>query len=212
MSRAEGRKSRPRLSTGTVVATVALFFALGGTAWAAHHYLITSTKQIKPSVLNSLKGKAGPVGPTGLQGIQGIQGAQGPSADPFVVTGLAQNSLSPASGGIGPIPVNLDCFDVGGDPVAVLQSGASSGTWAVDYDYRQSGVNGAGTSDMDNGSLSSGLNLASEEATGDEATGIAVLSTTTGTTTTTETVDFSLGSTGVSGGTCSMTAQVVFGT
>jgi hypothetical protein len=38
------------------VALVALFVALGGTAVAARHYLITSTSQIKPSVLKLLRG------------------------------------------------------------------------------------------------------------------------------------------------------------
>ncbi len=48
---------RPSLST--IISSLALFFALGGTAIAAQHYLITSTSQIKPSVLAKLKGKAG---------------------------------------------------------------------------------------------------------------------------------------------------------
>jgi hypothetical protein len=62
---------------------VALFFALGGSAIAAKHYLITSTKQIKPSVLKSLKGNvghagpAGPVGPTGPAGATGATGKEG---------------------------------------------------------------------------------------------------------------------------------------
>ena len=59
---------------------VALFFALGGTAIAARHYLITSTRQIKPSVLKALKGNrvsTGPQGPQGLQGLAGTPGAAG---------------------------------------------------------------------------------------------------------------------------------------
>ena len=39
------------------MATLALIFAMSGGAYAASHYLITSTKQIKPSVLGHLKGK-----------------------------------------------------------------------------------------------------------------------------------------------------------
>ena len=38
---------------------LALFFALGGSAIAAKTFLITSTSQIKPSVLAKLKGKNG---------------------------------------------------------------------------------------------------------------------------------------------------------
>jgi hypothetical protein len=60
------------------VALLALFISLGGSAIAARHYLITRTSQIKPSVLNSLRGKAGPRGPTGAQGPAGAQGLAGP--------------------------------------------------------------------------------------------------------------------------------------
>jgi hypothetical protein len=61
-----------------IIAIVALFFALAGSAVAAQHYIITSTKQIKPTVLHQLKGNSGPAGPQGAQGAQGVQGPQGP--------------------------------------------------------------------------------------------------------------------------------------
>jgi Collagen triple helix repeat (20 copies) len=67
-----------RPSTSTVIASIALFFALGGSALAAHHYLITSAGQIKPSVLKTLKGTVGPAGSQGPQGLPGSQGSQGP--------------------------------------------------------------------------------------------------------------------------------------
>jgi len=54
-----------------VIALLALFFALGGAAVAAKHYLITSTSQIKPSVLKSLRGKTGAAGKVGPQGLTG---------------------------------------------------------------------------------------------------------------------------------------------
>jgi hypothetical protein len=69
---------RRRLTYANVAATLALFFAMTGGALAASHYLITSTKQIKPSVLSALKGKAGPAGPAGPAGTLGAQGSQGP--------------------------------------------------------------------------------------------------------------------------------------
>ena len=66
-------------SPSMAIAIAALFFALGGGAAAAiqSHYLITSTKQIKPSVLKQLKGARGPRGATGATGSQGAQGLKG---------------------------------------------------------------------------------------------------------------------------------------
>jgi hypothetical protein len=76
-----------RPSLGGLMAFLALLIALGGSATAASHYLITSTSQIKPSVLKKLEGRAGTNGAPGspgtpgvpgVPGVQGVQGAQGP--------------------------------------------------------------------------------------------------------------------------------------
>src|ERR1700752_1864294 len=69
---------RRRINRATVIATVALVFAMSGGAYAAGHFLITSTKQIKPSVLAKLKGKTGPAGAKGANGASGAPGPQGP--------------------------------------------------------------------------------------------------------------------------------------
>lgn len=66
-----------RPSLPTVLGLLALFFALGGTAIAAKHYIITSTSQIKPSVLKQLRGTPGPAGANGANGAIGAQGAPG---------------------------------------------------------------------------------------------------------------------------------------
>ncbi len=74
-----------RVSPAGMIATLALIFAMSGGAYAASKYVITSTKQIKPSVLKSLQGKTGPAGapgsagPAGAQGAQGAQGPAGPA-------------------------------------------------------------------------------------------------------------------------------------
>ncbi len=60
-----------------LVALLALFIAMGGSAVAAHHYLLSSTKQISPTVLKKLKGRAGPAGPKGLIGLTGPAGSAG---------------------------------------------------------------------------------------------------------------------------------------
>ncbi len=64
-------------SPATVIASLALVFAMAGGAYAAGRYVVTSTKQIKPSVLAQLKGKAGANGANGTQGPAGPQGAAG---------------------------------------------------------------------------------------------------------------------------------------
>lgn len=62
---------RRHLSYANVVATMALVFALAGSAFAAKHYLITSTREISPNVLKKLRGKTGPAGPQGQGGKEG---------------------------------------------------------------------------------------------------------------------------------------------
>jgi hypothetical protein len=84
---------RRHLTYANVVATLALFLAMGGSAIAASHYLITSPRQIKPGAiaLGNLSAKAqrslrgaggragsvGPAGPTGSAGPAGTAGAAG---------------------------------------------------------------------------------------------------------------------------------------
>jgi hypothetical protein len=70
---------RKHLTYANVVATLALVFAMSGSAIAAKHYLITSTSQISPKVLKKLKaaGRTGKRGPSGSQGVTGAQGAAG---------------------------------------------------------------------------------------------------------------------------------------
>jgi len=95
-----------RPSPAMVVACLALFVASTGTSIAARHYLITSTKQIKPSVLTMLKGAKGPkgtigatgtTGAIGAPGAAGAAGAQGPSG---VVTIAAFNGAGGNGGTI----------------------------------------------------------------------------------------------------------------
>ena len=66
--------------SATVIASLALLFAMSGGALAANHYLINSTKQINPHVLKKLRGagKTGHTGPRGAIGATGSRGATGP--------------------------------------------------------------------------------------------------------------------------------------
>lgn len=74
---------RRRVRLSNLLAAGAIAVAIGGgTAFAATHYLISSTSQIKPSVLAKLSGATGPRGATGDTGATGGTGATGPQGAP----------------------------------------------------------------------------------------------------------------------------------
>jgi Collagen triple helix repeat (20 copies) len=73
---------RKRITFANVAMTLALVFAMGGGAYAAGKYVITSTKQISPKVLTALKGKKGANGVNGTQGPAGEKGAAGTNGTP----------------------------------------------------------------------------------------------------------------------------------
>ena len=95
----------PRLSYANVAATLALFFALGGSAFAGAQLLVTGAnvenhsltgvdikkgslglKTFSPAARSKLKGATGPMGATGAQGSAGTAGLQG-QAGPQGATG-----------------------------------------------------------------------------------------------------------------------------
>ncbi len=76
---------RRYLSYANVVATMALVFAMGGSAMAAKHYLITSTGQISPKVLKALEAgiaRKVPPGAPGKEGAAGKESAAGKDGAP----------------------------------------------------------------------------------------------------------------------------------
>lgn len=75
------RKPSPSL----IVACLALFFSLGGGAYAASRVLITNVHQIGPGVRHELRGRRGPAGPRGPAGSQSPQG-QAAAAPPVLPT------------------------------------------------------------------------------------------------------------------------------
>jgi len=85
-----------------VIACLALFVASTGTSIAASHYLITSTKQIKPSVLTKLKGAKGPRGYTGAAGAIGATGAAGATGANGAAASKGDTGAIGATGAAGP--------------------------------------------------------------------------------------------------------------
>ena len=98
-----GRSRRPRFSYANVASTLALVFALSGSAYAVTQLPPESvgTNQLKqgavtpgklsPRTVKMLKrpapsiGPAGPVGPPGKEGPQGPRGERGPQGPPYPV-------------------------------------------------------------------------------------------------------------------------------
>ena len=68
------RSMKRYLTPSTILATTALFFAPGGAAYATNRYVITSTSQLKPSVIKALHGDQGASGSTGVTGANGSNG------------------------------------------------------------------------------------------------------------------------------------------
>jgi hypothetical protein len=95
-STTEGRATGGRrLHYAHVATAVAIFLSLSSGALAARHYLINSTKQIKPRTLSVLRANSGPRGSAGANGDAGPNGAPGDSG-PAGPVGTAPTALAPA--------------------------------------------------------------------------------------------------------------------
>jgi hypothetical protein len=89
---------RRHMTPATVIASLALVFAMTGGAYAAGKYLITSTKQISPKVLRSLKGASGARGPAGPAGPAGAAGAAGSAGNTGAAGAKGENGAPGAKG------------------------------------------------------------------------------------------------------------------
>lgn len=83
-------------SVAGVLATIAIVLALGGSAYAANKYIITSVSQIKPSVLKALTKDDTDIGPQGAQGTSGSNGVPGTNG------ASGSNGQNGAPGAVGP--------------------------------------------------------------------------------------------------------------
>jgi len=123
-----------RCSASLVVSVVALVLALAGTA-VAGGYIITSTKQIKPSVRKALKGKRGPRGYSGGDGAQGAPGAPGAPGSPGILSLTTIDSpkvtIPPGSTSYDADPNGLQAQCPAG--YTVVGTGANTGIGNLDF-------------------------------------------------------------------------------
>jgi hypothetical protein len=148
----------PRRLTGsthaTVVAYLALFAAVGGgTAYAAKHYLITSTNQIKPSVRNALHGATGATGPllTVLPSGASETGSYDAAGTATVVGDLASASISfPIPLATAPTATIVSSGTTAACPGSVTAPAAAPGQLCV-YEGGGENVGEIGTYDPVNG-------------------------------------------------------------
>jgi hypothetical protein len=133
------RDRRP--SPALVIAVAALVVALGGTAVAAGHFIITKSSQVKPHALVTKNLSAGAVrslrGQTGPPGQQGAQGATGPAGIVSVTTVDGPEAPMCASGG-GSCQVALSTATCPGGS-RVVGGGVDANTIEVFVSYERAG-------------------------------------------------------------------------
>ncbi|MGD0272232.1 MAG: hypothetical protein ABSB96_00635 [Gaiellaceae bacterium] len=152
------RKLFKKPSPATVIACLALFVASTGTSIAASHYLITSTKQIKPSVLKQLKGAKGPKGSTGATGAAGAAGAAGATgatgpSDAWEAASTGEHVIGAGVGYTISVTVPAGSYDISGTADLVNRDAANAAgmycilyvdTTNVDDVWTEAPVNSAG--------------------------------------------------------------------
>jgi hypothetical protein len=213
--------------------------ALGaGSALAVTHSIHHKKKHHKPSGKSVTTGPAGPSGATGATGPAGATGAtgatggvgpQGPGADTFVgtVTAGSTSTNFPSSGGVGPVPVYVQCINegTGNAPYTELETTATSGgifpddfggTMAATYTYGVTGLTSSPQTYQYTRALPLPGDIAGLFSDSDAVVGTVIFDYYQGgfldDTTTTETVTFELTESGTgSTATCSVVGQVVFG-
>lgn len=127
---------RRHVTYANVAATLALVLATSGSAIAAKHYLLSSTRQISPALLKKLRGRTGKAGPQGAPGQPGANGQAGSPAPSALTSGhsesgvysLLDDNANPAGGNVSvavsfPIPL-LEALPEG--RYAYLQPGKTS--------------------------------------------------------------------------------------
>ena len=121
-----GARVKGRISPATVIASVALFFSLGGVGMAATGYRITSLWQIAPSVRHQLRGERGAQGPIGPAGPAGA-----PAKNSIVGTALWFSEPGASVAQSDPREGNMTTAQ----PAAAVVANCPDGTFALEGGY-----------------------------------------------------------------------------
>jgi hypothetical protein len=144
----------------TVIATVALFVAMGGGAAAYASGLINgasiknhsiAAKKLTKKAVKQLKGNRGPAGPAGAAGAPGAPGApgatgpQGPGGK-IVTFDATAHTATPTATALGTflgVTLSAACATSSGDAELILNLSTSDGSWTTDVGETFSGTSGA---------------------------------------------------------------------
>jgi hypothetical protein len=120
-----------RKSVTAVAIGVALACAAG--AGAASRWIITSTQQIKPSVVSQLRGRNGRNGPSGHQGPQGPAGPAGPAGvvPALVTVDSPQITIPAGQTSYNVLPTGFEATCPSGD--SVIGTGFNAGIGKADF-------------------------------------------------------------------------------
>jgi len=119
---------RKRFTLTNLGVVAALVFAMSGGAYAASKFVITSTKQISPSVLKALKGKSGKNGTAGATGPAGLAGPTGPTGATGPAGSMGSTGSTGSSGATGSAGPEGSPWTAGG---TLPSKATEKGTWVA---------------------------------------------------------------------------------
>ncbi len=168
-------KMRSRVTPSTVIATLALVFAITGGAYAAKRYLITSKAQISPKVLEQLQAKAGATGPTGPTGPAGLAGARGETGPAGEKGAAGSPGANGKDGADGESVTNQEFVGEAGECTeggTELKVGTGAPTYLCDGEEGTNGTNGKNGATGPQGPTGPEGNIKKTLASGETETGV----------------------------------------
>jgi len=168
-------KMRSRVTPSTVIAALALVFAITGGAYAAKRYLITSKAQISPKVLEQLQARAGATGPAGSTGPVGPAGARGETGPRGEKGAVGSPGADGRDGTNGESVTNQEFVGEAGECTeggTELKVGTGAPTYLCDGEEGTNGTNGKNGATGPQGPTGPEGNIKKTLASGETETGV----------------------------------------